>query len=153
MKFHDTEIVYKVQHQVSWRWLHKHLTNWVWSFSTKRFGCAMWRKSSDHRSAPRKKTRLYCCITSFNTCISYFFCCVYCWLVWIRLCLYKHRFANLAMLWQLLTTVSRKVVLTKARYSASRKPYFIAWLGWQFCTASLPVILCVNLSCTIFWLQ
>ena len=31
-----------VQHHVSWRWLHKNLTNWVWSFSTKWF-CHVWR--------------------------------------------------------------------------------------------------------------
>ena len=48
----------KVQHHVSWRLVHKYLTNWVWSFSTKWFGHAIWRKSSDHRSAPCEKTWL-----------------------------------------------------------------------------------------------
>ena len=32
-----------VQHHVSWRWLHKNLTNWVWSFSTKWFCHVVWR--------------------------------------------------------------------------------------------------------------
>ena len=39
----------KVQHHVSWRWLHKYiyLTDWIWSFSTKWFGYTVWRNLSD----------------------------------------------------------------------------------------------------------